>query len=97
MHVAHFHPPRALAATIIAAVLAILVTLAVATTVNDTTSATGVPASGAPAVSRLVPTPPFAAHSTSPRPASTPTAVLNPFSPLIGSPITYSWTTAPGR
>ena len=95
MHVAHFHPPRAVAVTLIAAVLTIVVTLAIASRVNDTSSGSAASAGQRQPVSRLVPTLPWAGHSA-PTPASTPAWLTSPFSPLLGRPTLPGWSVGSG-
>jgi hypothetical protein len=86
MHVAHhFYPPKVVAASVIAAVLAVLITLAVVTGLNNASSSSAA-ANGQsrPMVhtsQRLVA--PTLGGRTLP-----PSAVTDPFSPLLGSPIT---------
>lgn len=87
MHAAHFHLPRAAAVSLIAGVLAILITLAITTSVNDVSRSSPQGAASAPVV-RLAPTPPPEMHSTAGPTGSTPAWAGNPFSPLLGAPLT---------
>ncbi len=94
MRVAHFHPPRTL--IVLAAVLAIVITLAVATRVNDTSAGSAGSTGRSAALSRLVPLPPWAAGSTGARAGTTPAWMTSPFAPLPGSPITAAWSVRGG-
>jgi hypothetical protein len=94
MHVAHFHPPRAVAVTLIAAVLAIVITLALASRVSDISAGSAASAGQNAPGSRLVRSLPWAHHST--RVGSTPAWLANPFSPLLSGRITTSWTVRGG-
>src|SRR5579871_1656131 len=95
MHVAHFHPPRAVGITFIAAALAIGITLAIATSLNHTQAGSS-RSSGRGAVSRLVPTPPWTTGSTVKRGGAGPAWVASPFSPLLARPITTPWSVRGG-
>jgi hypothetical protein len=96
MHAAHFHPPRAIAATIIAAVLAIAITLAVATSLNDTSGGSTAPSGRSAPVLRPVPTPPWMTRSLLPGTGLARAWVASPFSPLLASPITPRWSVRGG-
>ena len=92
MHVAHFHPPRAVAVTLIAGVLAIVITLTFATRINDMSAGSAASAGRSVPVSGLHPAP----RSTVSR-AVTPAWLASPFSPLLGSEPRFSWSPAGGR
>lgn len=96
MHVAHFHPPRALAATLLAAILAIVITLAVAAGLNDRSVGSAVSPSRSAFVPRLVSSPPRALHSTATPIGPASAWVTSPFSPLLGAPITPPWSVGRG-
>jgi hypothetical protein len=96
MHVAHFHPPRAVIAAVTAAVLAIVVTLAIATRLNDVSAGAAPSAVRATAVSRLAPTPAWAGRSTARPIGAAPASLRSPFAPLIGSRLTSVWPVARG-
>lgn len=89
MHVAHFHPPRAVAVTLIAGVLAIVITLTFASRISDMSAGSAALTGRVVPVSGLRPAPP----STVTRAGTTPVWLASPFSPLLGSepPSRWSW------
>jgi hypothetical protein len=82
MHVLHRpHLPRAFTVTVIAAALAIVLTLAVAAGLNDQMPASSIASS-----------PPAAVHAstTAPGPSTSP-FTRSPFASLLGVPVTPRW------
>lgn len=88
MHVAHFHPPRAVVVTLIAAALAIVITLVIVSGAGDMSVGPAASTGRSAPIARLVPKPPLEAHSTETTLGSRPAWLTSPFVPLGGSRIT---------
>lgn len=87
MHAAHFHPPRPVTATLIAALLTIVITLAIASAVNDRSAGGVAPARPSTPIARVIPTIPVTPRPASSHTVAAPAWLRSPFSPLLGGPI----------